>query len=418
MKECDILIIGAGAAGLMAAYAAGISGSGKSVTVLEKMSRPGRKIMITGKGRCNFTNVKPWEAFQEHVHPNARFLRPAFFNLPPEKLTGLFAEKGMPSVVERGERAFPADHKAVSVVDCLCRMAEDAGAKIVCDCAVTAVLRSNRAGFRFQVNCSDGSSWACRRLIITTGGKSYPRTGSSGDGYAWASAFGHSITPLFPSLCALTPRNYEYAGEWISLKNVSLSSIIDGNEAQSSFGDLDFTDGGIEGPLGFRLSRKCVKALCNGSRVSLVLDLKPAVEEAELSARIQGLWKEIQGDPRSKGKSHGFKTRILLGKLMPQEAIDLFLKYFPEPSPGNLASALKHWKIDIASYVGFERCVVTAGGVELSEVNPKTLESKLEKGLHLAGEVLDLDADTGGYNLHIAFCSGYLAGACAANAED
>ena len=149
-----------------------------------------------------------------------------------------------------------------------------------------------------------------------------------------------------------------------------------------------------------------------------MLDLKPAVEEAELSARIQGLWKEIQGDPRSKGKSHGFKTRILLGKLMPQEAIGLFLKYFPEPSPGNLASALKHWKIDIASYVGFERCVVTAGGVELSEVNPKTMESKLEKGLHLAGEVLDLDADTGGYNLHIAFCSGYLAGACAANAED
>ena len=418
MKECDILIIGAGAAGLMAAYAAGISGSGKSVTVLEKMSRPGRKIMITGKGRCNFTNVKPWEAFQEHVHPNARFLRPAFFNLPPEKLTGLFAENGMPSVVERGERAFPSDHKAVTVVDCLCRMAENAGAKIVCDCAVTAVLRSNKAGFRFQVNCSDGSSWACRRLIITTGGKSYPRTGSSGDGYAWATVFGHRITPLFPSLCALTPRNYEYAGEWVSLKNVSLSSVIDGNEAQSSFGDLDFTDGGIEGPLGFRLSRKCVKALCNGSRVSLVLDLKPAVEEAELSARIQGLWKEIQGDPRSKGKSHGFKTRILLGKLMPQEAIGLFLKYFPEPSPGNLASALKHWKIDIASYVGFERCVVTAGGVELSEVNPKTLESKLEKGLHLAGEVLDLDADTGGYNLHIAFCSGYLAGACAANAED
>ena len=188
MKECDILIIGAGAAGLMAAYAAGISGSGKSVTVLEKMSRPGRKIMITGKGRCNFTNVKPWEAFQEHVHPNARFLRPAFFNLPPEKLTGLFAEKGMPSVVERGERAFPADHKAVTVVDCLCRMAENAGAKIVCDCAVTAVLRSNKAGYRFQVNCSDGSSWACRRLIITTGGKSYTSTGYSGDGYAWDSA--------------------------------------------------------------------------------------------------------------------------------------------------------------------------------------------------------------------------------------
>lgn len=398
----------------MAAYAA--AGTGLSVTVLEKMPRPGRKIMITGKGRCNFTNAKAWESFQEHVHPNARFLRPAFFNLPPEKLIALFESRGLATVVERGERAFPADHQAVSVVDCLCGMATEAGAEIVCNCSVTAVLRSNRPGFRFQVNCSDGSSWACKRMIITTGGKSYPRTGSSGDGYAWAEQFGHSITPLFPSLCALVPKNYEYPGEWVSLKNVSLSSIIDGNEAQSSFGDLDFTDGGLEGPLGFRLSRKCVKALHNGSKVSLLLDLKPAVGEAELSRRIQGLWKEIQADPRSRDKSQAFRMKILLGKLMPREAVALFLKYCPVTASGEVAHALKNWKMDLVSHVGFERCVVTAGGVELSEVKPKTLESKLEKGLHLAGEVLDLDADTGGYNLHIAFCSGYLAGASAAAA--
>ena len=155
-------------------------------------------------------------------------------------------------------------------------MAEDAGAKIVCDCAVTAVLRSNKAGFRFQVNCSDGSSWACRRLIITTGGKSYPRTGSSGDGYAWASAFGHSITPLFPSLCALTPRNYEYAGEWISLKNVSLSSVIDGNEAQSSFGDLDFTYIGMVDTQRFSQRRQHVHELCHVPSVMQVLLLNKA----------------------------------------------------------------------------------------------------------------------------------------------
>jgi len=406
MKEAEIIIIGAGAAGLMAAYAAAKAGS--NVVVLEKMNRPGRKIMITGKGRCNFTNVKAWNDFQEHVYPKANFLRPAFYNLPPEKLIEFFEEQGMESVVERGDRAFPSSHLSSSVVDALVGAASAAGARILCNTTVTNIISDN-AGDGFIVNCGDGSSWRCAKLILTTGGLSYPKTGSSGDGYGWAESFGHKVTTRFPSLTAVTPKEYRYS-EWISLKNVSLTSIIDGNEAQSEFGDLDFTNGGIEGPIGFKISRKCVKALINGSKVFVVIDLKPAVDDDDLERRIAKLWDEISKDKRSEGRPYKTKFGVLLGKMLPMELIPMFMSYNPNIDHKSLGRALKNWKMEITSYVGYERCVITAGGVSLDDVNPKTMESKIRKGLHLAGEVLDLDADTGGYNLQIAFCTGYLAG--------
>lgn len=413
MKEADIIIIGGGAAGLMAAYGAASSEAAPRVAVLEKMPRPGRKIMITGKGRCNFTNVKEWNEFQQHVYPKANFLRPSFYNLTPEKLISLLECNGMEAVVERGDRAFPSNHLSSTVVDTLVKMATEAGAKIFCNCNVTGVIEGNSEGWNYIVNCADGSSWRCRKLIITTGGLSYPRTGSTGDGYAWAEAFGHELTPRFPSLTALTPKNYRYT-EWISLKNIQMTSIIDGNEAQSEFGDIDFTDGGIEGPVGFKLSRKCVKALSNGSKVAVVIDLKPAVEIEELEKRVQKLWDEISKDKRSEGKPYKTRFGVLLSKLLPMEVIPLFMSNWPDLDHKRLAKALKNWKLDIVSHVGYERCVITAGGVSLDSVSPKTLESKTSKGLHLAGEVLDLDADTGGYNLHIAFSTGLLAGQSAA----
>lgn len=417
MKETDILIAGGGAAGLMAAYGAGITRPGSKICIIEKMPRPGRKIMITGKGRCNFTNVKQWNEFQEHIHPKANFLRPAFYNLNPEKLMDTFRDFSMDSVVERGDRAFPADHKSMTVVDTLVDMAEKAGAELVCNCSVTNIIKGSKESHPFIVNCSNGESYTCKKLIICCGGMSYPKTGSEGDAYKWAEKFGHSISPLFPSLCALTPRNYNYT-EWIALKNINLSSVIDGNEIQSAFGDIDFTDGGIEGPLGFKLSRKCVKALKNGSKVKLILDLKPNVELSQLEKRIQELWDGISKDKRSNGKSYQFKFKILLGKLIPQELIPQLLAAFPDLDHKRLGKVLKSWTFDITSHVGYERCVITAGGVKTDEVNPKTLESKKEKGLHFAGEILDLDADTGGYNLHIAFCTGFLAGQSAAKALD
>lgn len=399
----DILIIGAGAAGLMAAISA--AQSGKDVTVLEKMPRPGRKIMITGKGRCNFTNVKAWNEFQEHVHPKANFLRPAFMNLTPEALVQFFEDNGMETVVERGDRAFPASHLSTSVIDTLCRLARQAGADIVCDCEVTDITRDNEG---FTVTAS-GAQWQCGRLIITTGGLSYPRTGSTGDGYGWARGLGHKVTPLFPSLTAITPKDYRYS-ETIQLKNVGLTVYIDGNEAQNEFGDLDFTNGGIEGPIGFKVSRKCVKALSNGSKVKVSIDLKPAVEPEDLEYRIKKDWEAICNDKRSEGKPYKTRFGVLLGKLLPMELIPIFMSYNPGADHKTIGRALKDWKMDITGNVGYERCVITAGGVSLDEVNPKTMESKLVPGLFFAGEILDLDADTGGYNLHIAFSTGRLAG--------
>ena len=288
--------------------------------------------------------------------------------------------------------------------------------------------------------CTDGSQYTCSKLIICTGGLSYPKTGSSGDGYRWAKEMGHSIRPLFPSLTAIVPKGYKdlstslemakgakghidrsnplsEVGKMLcgnQLKNVGLTIFIDGNEAQSEFGDLDFTDGGIEGPIGFKVSRKCVNAIINGSKLYVTMDLKPAVEPEDLIVRINTLWNEISKDKRNSQKLYKDRFKILLTKLLPVSLIPAFLKYHPNADHKTLVKALKNWKFEIDGYVGYERCVVTAGGVSLEEVTPKTLESRVTPGLYFAGEVLDLDADTGGYNLQTAFSTGYLAGINAA----
>ena len=435
MKEvsAEIIIIGGGAAGLMAAAGAGatLCGDGR-VIVLEKMQRPGRKIMITGKGRCNFTNVKAWNEFNGHIHPKPNFLKPSFYNLSSEKMIEFLADHGMESVVERGDRAFPASHLASDVVDALVRAAEQAGAEVLCN---KEVNRLSQAEGSFTVGCADGAIYVCKKLIICTGGLSYPKTGSSGDGYRWAKEMGHAIRPLFPSLTAVVPKGYKDLSTTLEmtdgrghihrsmqlsevgkmlcgnqLKNVGLSIFIDGNEAQNEFGDMDFTDGGIEGPIGFKVSRKCVNAIANGSKVTAVLDLKPAVEIEDLTVRINTLWNEVSKDKRNAQKLYKDRFRILLTKVLPMSLIPAFLKYHQNADHKTLPKYLKGWKFDIEGYVGYERCVVTAGGVSQDEVTPKTLESRLIPGLYFAGEVLDLDADTGGYNLQTAFSTGYLAG--------
>ena len=474
MKNYDILIIGGGAAGLMAA--AGTAGSGLKVAVLEKMNRPGRKIMITGKGRCNFTNLKAWNEFSRHIHPKPNFLKASFYNLSSEKMIDFLTEHGMESIVERGDRAFPASHLATDVVDALVRAAEDAGAEIFCNKEVSACLHEGE-GHTFILKCTDGSSYTCKRLIICTGGLSYPKTGSTGDGYRWAEGFGHTIRTLFPSLTAIVPTCYKVVEQLtpttpvsstdaarckgpldhlpsrsrplaeggmsspsncsttttkghidrttpmseigkllcgIQLKNVNLSIVIDGNEAASEFGDMDFTDGGIEGPIGFKVSRKCVNAIQNGSKVTAFIDLKPAVEIEDLEKRLRSLWDEICKDKRNANKQYKDRFKVLLGKVMPQALIPAFMKANPNSDHKTLAKNLKKWKFEISGYVGYERCVITAGGVNCEELAQKSLESRLIPGLYFAGEVLDLDADTGGYNLQTAFSTGYLAGISAA----
>ena len=437
-NSADIIIIGAGAAGLMAAAGAAETfarnGMEGKVIVLEKMPRPGRKIMITGKGRCNFTNVKPWNEFSSHIHPKPNFLKPSFYNLTSERMLDFLQEHGMEAVVERGDRAFPASHLASDVVDALVRAAEDAGAQILCGKEV--VGHPERSEGSFIVRCADGSAYTGAKLIICTGGLSYPKTGSTGDGYGWAKELGHSVRPLFPSLTAIVPKGYKHdstegemkghinrntplseIGEALcgnQLKNVGLSIFVDGNEAQNEFGDLDFTDGGLEGPIGFKVSRKCVNAITNGSKVTAVMDMKPAVDLEDLTVRIGTLWNEVCKDKRNANKLYKDRFRVLLTKVLPMSLIPAFTKMNPNADHKTLAKALKAWKMEIAGFVGYERCVITAGGVSLEELTAKTLESKMVPGLYFAGEVLDLDADTGGYNLQTAFSTGYLAGISAA----
>lgn len=444
--KSDIVVVGGGASGLMAAYCAAktlvSAGSDAQVTLLEKMPRPARKVMITGKGRCNLTNVKDWNEFSAHIRSNPNFVKSAFYTLPPETLLDWFAMFGMRSVVERGDRAFPESYRASDVVDTLVNACNSLGVKIVCEAEVESVKPG------FTLTLSDGSVWNCRTLILATGGLSYPGTGSSGDGLRWAEELGHKIEPTFPSLTALVPRGYKLVegkglhidrstalsplGEklcGVHLKNISLSLEIGGTDGGTEFGDIDFTDGGLEGPLGFQLSRKAVKSMLNGARVSLSLDLKPGVSLTELTERVGQLWKEVDKDPRSVRLREKEKCRILLGKLMPWDLIPAFV----EMNPGimtlerrsrtdtklwvnlpTIAKALKSWRFDIAGFVGYERAVVTAGGVSSESVVAKTMASRVVPGLFFCGEMLDVDSDTGGYNLQTAFSTGALAGGSAA----
>lgn len=446
--RADIIVIGGGASGLMAAYSAGKTaieeGKALQITVLEKMPRPARKIMITGKGRCNFTNVKDWNEYSSHIRSKAQFVKPSFYNMPSTKVVEFFESLGMKTVVERGDRAFPASYHASDVVDALVNACHGVGVKIETESEVVDIAGE---GNGWVLSLGDGRKWICGKLIIATGGLSYPSTGSTGDGYRWAQQTGHKVTGLFPSLTALVPGGYKDTKEkghidrstplsesgkllcGIQLKNIGLQLMIDGNSAGSEFGDIDFTDGGLEGPVGFQLSRKAVKAIVNGSKVSLCLDLKPGVTLTDLTSRIKELWSEIDRDPRSRQLKEKERCRILLGKLMPWELIPAFKGAHPGimtlerrsrtetkvwVNLVTIAKALKEWTFDIAGYVGYERAVVTAGGVSLDDVMPKTLESRTVPGLYFCGEVLDIDADTGGYNLQTAFCTGALAGRSAA----
>lgn len=459
----DILIIGGGAAGLMAAYGAAKTIPGARITILEKMPRPGRKILFTGKGRCNFTNAKPWNEFYKHIRTNPNFVKPAFFNFTPDDMIDFLEKSGLETIVERGDRAFPYSHRASDVLDTIVETVLRQGVTLLTEREVEEI----RPGF--EVRCSNGDTFEASKLIIATGGLSYPMTGSTGDGYRWAEFFGHKLISCFPSLTALVPRGYKISGgsepkmkghinretpmtgagealKGAKLKNISLTVTYDGSVTETEFGDIDFTDGGIEGPIGFQVSRKCVKTLMNGGKVAFSLDLKPGVPIEELTERVKALWNEIKNDPRTRQAKDGRGIngkemyRILLGKLMPWDLIPGFQTWNPDiletsmrknesrsrrNAPQRrfydvnlelLAKTLKNWRFDIIGFVGYERCVITAGGVSTDEVVAKTMESKLREGLYLCGEILDMDCDTGGYNLQCAFSTGLLAGESAAKA--
>ena len=404
-KVYDIVIIGGGAAGLYAAAthsSLNMEGASLKVLLLEKMHRCGLKIGITGKGRCNLTNTKPWEEFSSHIHPKNIFLKNSFYGMSNLSTMEFFEKIGLPLVVERGDRVFPQSMKATDVPSVLEKHILRGGVEIKKNAPVRQIKSS--PDNLFLVEYGEGEELASKKIIVATGGLSYKTTGSTGDGYEFARCFGHKITQCFPSLTALRPKDYREEFQGISLKNVSLQLVVNGNVVQEEFGDLDFTNGGIEGPIGFKVSRKGVHSIINGQKVEVVLDMKPAVSLKQLKERISRELLQVKGN----------QLKGLLPKLLPQSIVPMFVAAHKNLSIENLPEKLKCWKFAVEGYVGYERCVVTAGGVHLQEVSQKSMESKLVKGLYFAGEVLDLDGDTGGYNLQIAFSTGALAAMSAA----
>ncbi|MEG0518624.1 MAG: aminoacetone oxidase family FAD-binding enzyme [Bacteroidales bacterium] len=421
--QIEIAIIGGGAAGLYAAAIAADQykerGETPSIVVLEKMDRCGRKIALTGKGRCNLTNTKPWEEFALHIHPKNIFLKNAFYAMSNTKTMEFFEKIGLPLVTERGDRVFPQSMRAADVTQALLAYLKKRGVKIITGFEVKEISRNEDAGkiapnpkgkevsSGFKITAAYRSEEIlAKKIILATGGLSYPTTGSTGDGYVFAKCFGHKIAPCFPSLTALIPKNYRDDMYDISLKNVEAQLIVDKDIVAKEFGDLDFTNGGIEGPIGFKLSRKGVQSIINGQKVSLLLDLKPAISKTQLTDRIG---RELEEYKENRYTRDSDRVNFILPKLLPKNLIDPFLSLNTDLTIKNLPDKLKTWKFEIYSYVGYERCVITAGGISLADVSQKTMESKLTPGLYFAGEILDLDGDTGGYNLQIAFSTAALA---------
>ena len=409
----DIVIVGAGAAGLMAATIA--AEKQQKILLIEKMDQAGRKLRITGKGRCNLTNTSPIKEFISHIGSDGRFMRNAFSMFFNNELMQFFEQKGVALNIERGSRVFPQSGKALDIFLALINGIErNKNITIVKNTSATELITSP-AGIAGVV-LSNGTTVAATKVILATGGKSYPLTGSTGEGYTLAKNVGHTIVAPVPSLVPLVCTE-KIPDELIgfTLKNVSLT-ISDSNDKKicNFFGEMTFTPNGIGGPIVLSASRMVSRRLQNGEQLRATLDLKPALDHDVLDKK---LIRELDENG----------TRILKDALrlwLPAEMIPLALqtmtiehyKRLNQVSATDRKKILRMLKalpFTIVGTRGFDEAIVTQGGVSLKEVNPKTMESKLVKNLYITGELLDLDADTGGYNLQIAFSTGYAAGKAA-----
>ena len=413
IKEYNVVVIGGGAAGLMAAGTAAMNGN--SVLLLEKMEKTGRKVRISGKGRCNLTNVCSDEEFLAKVQNGAGFFTYAYTQWGNRALMRFMERKGVKLETERGGRVFPKSGKAWDIAQALVDWCREEGVDVVCEAKVEditviagkvrSVTYRNKRGFSRKVETP--------AVILATGGASYPATGSTGDGYRIAHNVGHTITPIRPSLVPLET-SYEEAPYMagLLLKNVEAKLVVDGEEVQSEFGEMLFSKRGVEGAIILRMSRKAVDALIDEKRVEVVVDLKHAMDHDELRERIL---REIAEQPST------ITVGELLRKIMPRELVVPMAKAcgahakhsvgeLKDEKIERLVDALKHFVLPISDYRPFEEAIVTAGGVDLAEIDPHTMQSRRVEGLYFAGELMDIDANTGGYNLQIAFSTGRLAG--------
>lgn len=401
----NVIVIGGGASGLVAAYAAAMNGN--RVLLIEKNEKLGKKIYITGKGRCNLTNDVPPAAFLEHVVRNKKFLTGAVYSFTPQDVKALIEANGVKVKTERGNRVFPVSDRASDVTKALARACDRVGVDV----------HLNEKVFDFTIIDStmsdiitDKARYSCDAVIVCTGGLSYPSTGSTGDGYRLARKAGHTIVEPKPSLTGVNTEGNDCAKmQGLSLKNVALTAVKGGKKFYEGFGEMLFTHYGVSGPLVLTFSALAARE--DLKNFELFIDFKPALDEEKLDARL------LRDFSECKNKC----VFNALGGLLPAKAIacvlekagispDKKVNAVTKEERRALVRTLKGYSLRPVSLRGFEEAVVTCGGVNVGEINPRTMESKLVKGLYFCGETLDADALTGGFNLQIAFSTGYAAG--------
>ena len=405
-----VVIIGGGAAGLMASYFAKKKyGEQATVTVLEKNSRPARKVMITGKGRCNLTNNCSLDTLISNVPKNGKFLYSVFSDFTPQDVMTLFEEFGVPLKTERGNRVFPVSDKAVDIVDAIVNANKKLGVKFI-NATANEILQEN--GAVTSVKLENGEIIETDSVILATGGKSYPLTGSTGDGYGMAQRLGHTVTELKPSLVPLTiHEGFCSHLSGLSLKNVNFSVFEEGKKKAlfSEQGEMLFTHFGVSGPL--VLSASSHIRYIDKKKYIAYIDLKPALNIEQLDSRVLRDFSESQ--------NKNFANS--LDKLLPKSLIPVIIKLSGiDPSQkvnqisreqrNELCKVIKNLPLHITGFRPIEEAIITSGGISVKEIEPKTMQSKIVKGLLFAGEVIDVDAYTGGFNLQIAFSTGKAAG--------
>jgi predicted Rossmann fold flavoprotein len=408
-----VVVAGGGAAGMMAAIAAARAGA--PVILLEKTGRLGFKIRIAGGGRCNVTNALTEPKALSGMFPgNGAFLLPALRAYRPERFLDLLHHRGVPTKVEPPyNKVFPVSDKSTDVIAALEAEMADAGVQVRLNSPVAGihVVEGRAAGFRLQ----DGTIVEAAAIVLCTGGKSLPRSGSTGDGYPMVAAVGHQVTPLFPSLVPLTvPGVPSLAG--VALRDVEGTVWVDGKLADRSWrGDMLFTHTGLSGPIILQLSRAAAKAVQEGQTAQIRINLRPDQTPPDLDQELQQLWQE-------RGRQ---QLRTALQDYLPKSVVPVFLAQADLPGDRKLAELgkpvrktlrqwLQGWTFPVTGWQSFDIAEVTAGGVALSEVDPKTMASKVLPGLFLAGEILDVDGYVGGYNLQAAWSTGWVAGTMAA----
>lgn len=402
-----IVVIGGGAAGLMAAFSAAKHGG--EVIVLEKMPAIGKKILISGKGRCNFTNNCSAREFIENMPGNGQFLYSAFNKFNNEDVIEFFRENGLESKVERGGRVFPVSDKSRDVINAFEKVLRKLDVKVLTNQTVEKVQINEDNTFSVETK---GEIYQADKVIITTGGASYPLTGSTGDGYKFAEGLGHTVVPLKPSLVPLvTEEEWVKDLQGLSSKNMEATAFADGVKIDQEFGEMLFTHFGLSGPIILSLSRKVAAALENKQNVTVEINLKPALSEEVLDNRLK----------RDFEKFSRKQIKNALNELLPQKLINIIIDLsFIDPEKyvnqitkverKRLLDTLRKLTFTVVKLRPLSEAIVTAGGVSTKEINSSTMESKIVKGLYFAGEVIDIDGYTGGFNLQAAFSTGHLAG--------